>query len=190
MDVLIATGITDYLKRFMPLQALFHHMPVLNCYRCPYGWKDPDCGEMCTTVLEGMILAEDTNTVAAFIAELVIDEGGIIISSPPNYYQWVREIIEKYGMIYVADEIITSFGRTRTWFGIEHWRVEPDMITMGKGMTGGYLPLFATAVRDSIYQTFVDSGEILFHGFACIGVPTLSVAALKALQIIEEENLL
>jgi adenosylmethionine-8-amino-7-oxononanoate aminotransferase len=189
LGVLSATGITDFWKRYMPLPAYFVHIPAPHCYRCPYGAKYPSCDLLCTNVLEQMMIAEDPATVGAFIAEPVIGGGGVIIP-PPEYYNRVREICDRHAVIFIADEVITGFGRTGKWFGIEHWGVVPDMMTMGKGMTAGYLPMFAAAIREGIYRVLADSGEVLFHGFTYTGQPALCAAAVKVMQIIESENLI
>jgi putrescine aminotransferase len=187
--VLSATGVTDFWKRYLPLQPYHLHVPTPNCYRCPYGKEYPACDTLCATVLEQMILAEDPDTVAAFIAEPVLGSAGVVIPKP-DYYRRVRQICDKYNILFIDDEIITGFGRTGKWFGIEHWGVVPDIMTMGKGMTAGYLPMFATAVSQRIYQAFVDSGEMLYHGFTYTGQPALSAAALKVMEILETENLI
>jgi len=188
-SVLSATGMPDFWRRFLPLQPYHLHMPAPHCYRCAYGEKYPECDLLCAKVLEQMIVAEDPDTVAAFIAEPVAGGGGVIIPKP-EYYRLVRDTCTRLGVLFIDDEIITGFGRTGMWFGIEHWGVVPDMLTMGKGMTAGYMPMFATAIPERIYRVLVDSGETLFHGFTYTGVPALSVAALKVIQILESEGII
>lgn len=188
LGVLGATGLTDFWKRYMPLPAHFVHIPAPHCYRCPYGEKYPGCELLCARVMEQMIVAEEPDTVSVFIAEPVIGGGGIVIP-PPEYYGRVREVTGKYDILFISDEVITGFGRTGKWFGIEHWNVVPDLMTMGKGMTAGYLPMFATAVSDRVYRQLADSGEVLFHGFTYTGHPATSAAALKVIQVLEDENL-
>jgi putrescine aminotransferase len=189
MSTVSATGITDYWKRFMPLPAYHIHVPVPHAYRSPFGEDYPDSGAVYADILEQMIIAEDPDTVAAFIAEPVMGGGGIVIP-PPEYYPRVRQICDKYDILFIADEIITGFGRTGRWFGIEHWDVVPDIMTMGKGMTAGYLPMFATAITEDIYRVLVDSGEVLFHGFTYTGQPALAAAALAVMKVLEAENLI
>lgn len=189
LGVLSATGLSDYWKRFMPLPAYYMHVPAPHCYHCPYGEEYPDCDTLCTKVLEQMIIAEEPDTIAAFIAEPVIGGGGVIIPKP-EYYRRVREICDKHDIMFIADEVITGFGRTGRWFGIEHWDVVPDIMTMGKGMTAGYVPMFATAIRESMYRVLADSGEVLFHGFTYTGHPALSAASLKVIEVLESENLI
>jgi putrescine aminotransferase len=188
-SVLSATGIPDFWRRFLPLQPHHLHIPTPYCYRCPYGAQYPECDLLCAKVLEQMIVAEDPDTVAAFVGEPVLASGGVIIPKP-DYYRRVRETCSKYGMMFIDDEIITGFGRTGKWFGIEHWNVVPDIMTMGKGMTAGYLPMFATAVSDRIYHVLADSGEVLFHGFTYTGVPVLSAAASKVIEVLESEGII
>ena len=138
-------------------------------------------------MLEQLILAEDPETVAVFIAEPVMGGGGIIVLGA-DYLRRVREICTKYDITFVDDEIITGFGRTGKWFAVEHWGVQPDVMTMGKGMTAGYLPMFATAINERLYRALVDSGETLWHGFTYTGQPVLAATALKVMAILENER--
>lgn len=184
-----ATGIFEYWKHFMPMAPYHMHVPAPHCYRCPYGKQYPDCRVMCADVLEQMILAEEPSTVAAFMGEPVIGAGGVIIPKP-EYYRRVRDICDRYDVVYIDDEVITGFGRTGRWFGIEHFGVVPDILTMGKGMTAGYLPMFATAVNDRIHRLLADSGEVLFHGFTYTGQPALCAAALRVMEVLESERLI
>lgn len=189
LGVIGATGLTNYWKQFTPLPPNHFHVPAPHCYRCPYGKDYPDCEILCAAVLEQMIVSEEPEMVAAFIAEPVLGAGGVIIPKP-EYYRRVREICDKYGLLFIDDEVITGLGRTGKWFGIEHWGVVPDIITLGKAMTAGYLPMFATAISEKIYQTMVASGETFMHGFTYTGQPALSAAAFKVLEVLDSENLI
>lgn len=189
LGVVNATGHSDFWKQYAPLPANHVHVPAPYCYRCPYGAAYPQCDVLCAKVLEQMIIAEEPELVAAFIAEPVISAAGIVIPKV-EYYRRVREMCDRYEVLFIDDEIVTGFGRVGKWFGIEHFGVVPDMITMGKGMTAGYLPMFATAVSERIYRALTDSGETLYHGFTYTGQPVLCAAALKVMEIIKSENLL
>ncbi|MCL4465275.1 MAG: aspartate aminotransferase family protein [Chloroflexi bacterium] len=187
MGTVGATGLPDYWRRYLPLPGNNLHVPAPHCYRCPYGRSYPACDLLCADVLEQLIVAEDPDTISAFIAEPVMGGGGIVIA-PGEYFPRVRQICDKYDVLYVDDEVITGFGRTGKWFALEHWGVVPDIVTMGKGMTAGYLPMFATAISQRIYRVLADANETLYQGFTYTGQPAIAAAALKVMQILDEER--
>ena len=115
------------------------------CYRCPFALAYPQCGIQCAKHVEEVIQYEVPGTVAAIIMESICGSNGIFIQ-PPEYLPMIREICDKYGILMICDEVMTGFGRTGKWFGVDHWNVVPDMITMAKGLTSSYVPLGAVAV--------------------------------------------
>lgn len=138
------------------------HAPAPYCYRCPWKTTYPECGAKCALDVEQIIKHSTSGKIAAFIAEPIQGFGGVIVP-PPEYFKIVHEIVKKYGGLFIADEVQTGFGRTGDkWFGIEHWDVEPDIITMAKGMgngipAGGVIttPEIAEAMRGIIhFSTF------------------------------------
>lgn len=132
---------------------------------------------------------EGPETVAAFLAEPVQVEQGVLIP-PSDYFQEVRKLCDEYGILFIADEVITGFGRTGKMFGIEHWDVEPDLITFAKGVTSGYFPLGGVIISDEIHTVLKDKSQgILFKGFTNSGHPTAAAVALKNIDIIETEGL-
>lgn len=139
--------------------------------------------------IRNMIEQEGPETIAAFLAEPVQGAGGVII--PPNdYFKEVRKLCDDYGILFIADEVITGFGRTGKMFGLEHWGVVPDMMTFAKGVTSGYLPLGGVVVSDHIHETLKECSKgTLFHGFTYSGHPVAAAVALKNIEIIENENL-
>ncbi|SDI41505.1 aspartate aminotransferase family protein [Natribacillus halophilus] len=139
--------------------------------------------------IRDMIEREGPETIAAFLAEPVQGAGGVIIP-PRDYFQEVRKLCDEYGILFIADEVITGFGRTGKMFGLEHWQVTPDMMTFAKGVTSGYIPLGGVVVSDSIHQVLKErSTGTLFHGFTYSGHPTAAAVALKNIEIIENEQL-
>lgn len=141
--------------------------------------------------LEQAILEEGPDTVAAFIAEPMLGVGGHV---PPldDYFPRVRAICDKYNLLFICDEVVCGFGRTGRWFGIQHWNVVPDIMTIAKGVTSGYLPLGGAIISRRIVDTIdIELGEqTLSHGFTYSGHATCCAAANANLAIIERENLL
>jgi adenosylmethionine-8-amino-7-oxononanoate aminotransferase len=140
--------------------------------------------------LEEAILREGPDTVAAFIAEPVLGAGGVI---PPtlDYFPRIREICDRHQVLFIADEIITGFGRTGRWFALGHWGVQPDIVTFAKGVTSAYLPLGGTIVSRDVHQTILDAPvtERFMHAATYSGHPTCCAVALRNLDILEREGL-
>jgi putrescine aminotransferase len=136
-----------------------------------------------------IIEAEGPETIAAFIAEPVQGAGGVNIP-PDGYFQQIRKICDEYGILFIADEVITGFGRTGKMFGVEHWGVTPDIMSIAKGITSGYAQLGGVVLSERIHQELIDhSTETLFHGFTYSGHPVACAVALKNIEILEKENL-
>ena len=139
--------------------------------------------------LKALIEREGPETIAAYIAEPVQGAGGINIP-PENYFKEVREICDRYDILFIADEVITGFGRTGKMFGIENWDVLPDIMTIAKGISSGYVQLGGVVISERIHQDLVELSEgTLFHGFTYSGHPVACSVALKNIEIIENENL-
>jgi putrescine aminotransferase len=128
------------------------------------------------------------STVAAVVAEPVQGAGGLIVP-PDDYFPLVREVCDRHGVLLIADEVITGFGRTGRWFGMEHWNVKPDLMIFAKGVTSGYLPLSGVMLTRGVHDTLKSLGGAFPHGFTYSGHPTACAVALRNLQIIEEEGL-
>src|SRR5699024_5290569 len=139
--------------------------------------------------LREAIEAEGPETIAAFIAEPIQGAGGVIIP-PEDYFKEIRALCDAYGILVIADEIITGFGRTGTMFGMENWGVTPDVMTFAKGVTSGYIPLGGVVVSDAIHDVLKKHSKgTLMHGFTYSGHPTATAVGLKNIEIIEKENL-
>ena len=153
-----------------------------NCYRCPMGLEYPSCGIRCATDLEELIQTETNGSPAAFIAEPIQGVGGFI-TPPKEYFEVAVGIIRKYGALFVCDEVQTGFGRTGDkWFGIEHWGIEPDIMTMAKGIANG-MPVGATIAKEEIANSFTGLS------LATYGGNPVSMAATKAtLETMDDEN--
>ena len=185
------TGLPYFHKYYEPLLPGVVRMPRPFCYRCELGLTYPQCGLACADELERIIEHEGADTIGAFIAEPVQGVGGVVVP-PPGYFERIRAICDKYDVLLVADEVITGFGRLGTRFGIDRWKVVPDMIAFAKSVTSGYLPLGGVILKESLYQTLLDAGTdfALHHGFTYSGHPTVCAAGLANLAIIEREGLI
>lgn len=168
-----------------PGAAGFSLIPAPSCYRSQLGPGYPLDSSMYVDFLERQILHEGPELVAAFIAEPVMQGNGVQIP-PADYFPRVREICDRYDVLFIADEVITGFGRTGRWFGIEHWGVEPDIMTMAKGIAAGYVPLGATIVRKDIWDALPVFNDV--HTFG--GHPAGAAAALAMIEIYEREGMI
>ncbi|MCW1843817.1 aspartate aminotransferase family protein [Prosthecomicrobium hirschii] len=138
--------------------------------------------------LERMIRTLGPENVAAFIGEPIQGAGGVIIP-PATYWPEIQRICRKYDILLVADEVICGFGRTGRWFGSDYFGIEPDLMTIAKGVTSGYLPLGGVMVSDKVADVLVNLGEEFYHGYTYSGHPTCAAAALANLDIIQREGL-
>ena len=186
-----ATGQVGRRAKFEPLVPGFLHVDPPYCYRCPLKLEYPSCGLACVEEFQEVIEKEGAETVAAVIVEPIIGGGGVIIP-PDDYLPRLREICDQYDVLLILDEVITGFGRTGKMFASEHWGVEPDMTTLAKGVSSGYLPLGACAVTPEIFNTFVgptdedlEFSQVSTYG----GHPVCCAAALANLDILTRERL-
>ncbi|MGH9486392.1 MAG: aspartate aminotransferase family protein [Terriglobales bacterium] len=167
-----------------PTQPGIIHAHSAYCYRCPFGLSYPDCGVRCATDLEEQIKTSTSGKVAAILAEPIQGVGGFI--TPPNeYFPIVADIVHRHGGLFISDEVQTAWGRTGTkWFGIEHWGVQPDIITSAKGLANG-MPIGVTVARAEVADAFKGLTISTFGGN-----PVVTAAANAVLEFIEEQKLL
>ncbi len=161
------------------------HIPSYNCYRCMLGLKYPECNMRCARYLEEVIKLEGADSIAAVIAEPIQGSAGIIVP-PDEWWSIVRGICSRYDILLIDDEVMTGFARTGKMFAIEHWNVQPDVMTMAKGITAAYLPFGAVAVGDKVYEGL--KGRYIEHGFTYSGHPICSAAACAAMDIYVEDK--
>lgn len=190
MGALAATGQFQRKYKYEPLAPGFLHVPPPDCYHCPFGKQPDGCGLECAQIYDQVINWEMPETVAAVILEPVITGGGMIVP-PPGYLKRVREICDKYGVLLIVDEVICGFGRSGKHFGFQNFDVVPDIVSMAKGITSGYLPLSATAVRAELFDAFRTDAEYAhFRHVNTFGGNAVSCAvAVRALEIMEERSL-
>src|ERR1700730_16540476 len=138
-------------------------------------------------MIEEISQLEGSHTIAAFILETVVGTNGILIP-PDGYLAGVRKLCDKYGILMIADEVMSGFGRTGEWFAVDHWKVVPDLISMAKGLTSSYLPLGAVGMRHHIAQHFQD--QVFYGGLTYNSHPMGCAAALATIRVYEEDRLI
>ncbi len=166
----------------------FLHVPGPNAWAANRE-KDPEAyGQWCLEETARIIEREGAETIAAFFAEPIQGAGGVIVP-PPGYLTGLRELCREKKILFVADEVITAFGRLGDWFASNLWNLDPDLLIIAKGLTSGYLPLGGTLISDEIVETLYDGGYFA-HGFTYSGHPSCCAAALANLQVIESLGLI
>jgi putrescine---pyruvate transaminase len=171
----------------LPLPGFEHIMPP---YWYDYGGDQTheEFGRKAAQALEDKILELGADNVAAFIGEPIQGAGAVIIP-PETYWPEIQRICRKHDILLIADEVICGFGRTGHWFASEYFGIEPDFMTLAKGITSGYLPLSAVMVGERVAKTLYDKGGEFYHGYTYSGHPVCCAVALKNIEIIERENL-
>jgi adenosylmethionine-8-amino-7-oxononanoate aminotransferase len=186
-----ATSIERYHKMFGPAIPGFVYAPAPNPYRFDSDVKDGESiGQAAARAIEETILREGADTVAAVIAEPVQGVGGVIVP-PDDYFPLVRAICDRHGVLLIADEVITGFGRTGEMFALNRWQVQPDILSFAKGITSGYQPLGGIQISDAIREA-IDSApdtDLWMHGYTYSGHATACAVGLKNLEILEREKL-
>jgi len=180
-----ATGLANFWKGFEPLAPGFLHAPSPDPYRFS---GEGSAGVAYARALEEVVLKAGPKTVAAVVAEPVQGAGGVIVP-PADYFPQLRKVCDRYGLLLIADEVITGFGRTGRWFALEHWNVQADLMIFAKGVTSGYLPLSGVMLTRSVHETLKGVKGPFAHGFTYSGHPTACAVGLRNLQILEEERL-
>jgi adenosylmethionine-8-amino-7-oxononanoate aminotransferase len=191
LQAMSASGIAGYWKMFEPRVPGFLHIDTCYPYRCETVQPGETPGQAAARGLEEAILREGPETVAAFIGEPIHGAGGIIYPTD-DYWPRIREICTRYNVLLIADEIITGFGRTGRWFGLEHWKVQPDILSFAKGVTSGYLPLGGIMVSRDIQEALesVEPASRWMHGYTNSGHPPCCAVGLRNIEILEREKLL
>jgi len=154
------------------------------CYRCPIHLTYPQCDIACARDVARIIEFEDPEQISAFIGE-PIQQGFGAYAPPPEYWNIIREICDAYGILLIIDEVICGFGRTGKWFGVQHFDIQPDIITMAKGLSSGYVPLGGVGCTEEVLAPI----QIFNHLHTYANHPVGCAAALKNIEIIKEEKL-
>jgi adenosylmethionine-8-amino-7-oxononanoate aminotransferase len=184
-------GNPNFRRNYEPLLSGCFQIPSPYLYRNPFNETDPArLAEACIRVLEDEIAFQGADTVAAFIMEPVLGSGGVIVPHQ-SFMPMIREICDRHGILLIADEVITAFGRTGAWTGSRLWGVNPDMLCAAKAITNGYFPFGAVMISDKIASAFEenkDSFGTISHGYTYSGHPVGAAAALACLPEMEKAN--
>jgi adenosylmethionine-8-amino-7-oxononanoate aminotransferase len=175
-------------KYFGPFMAGVSRVPSPNRYRNDFGLDGEDGDIMCARFVEQEILVQGPEHVAAVIGEPISSANGTHVPSP-LYWQMLREICDRHGVLLIMDEVITGYGRTGTLFAAEHFGVVPDIMTMAKGISSGYAPVGAVAVRDELFEPFQTHGNAINHLLTFGGNAVAAAGANKNIEIIQREGL-
>lgn len=189
LGALSMSGHPERRIRFTPLLKDFPAVSPPYCYRCPYKSEAPQCGFPCAYELDTVVRRTGSEKIAAFIAEPVIGAAGGAITPPDGYYQIIKEICERHQILFIADEVMTGFGRTGTMLALEHWGVEPDIAALGKGMGAGYAPIAATLVSDRVMEPILQGSKIIMSGHTLSANPQACAASLAVLQYLIKHRL-
>jgi adenosylmethionine-8-amino-7-oxononanoate aminotransferase len=184
-------GIDLFHRIFKPLLFDVHHAAQPYCYRCPLGKTWPGCAMACADEVE-RILEARAGKVAALVIEPLVQGADGMITQPPGYLRRMRELCDRHGALLVCDEVATGWGRTGTTFAVEQEGVLPDILTMAKGLTGGYLPLAATITTEAVFESFLGSHasrRTFFHGHTFAGNPLACAAATASMTLFRERRL-
>ena len=183
-------GIDRFHETYRPLLFATASIPSPYCYRCPLDLSPADCGLRCADALEDVLAAEGDRVAAVVIEPLVQGAAGII-TAPDGHLRRVADIARRHGVLLVVDEVATGFGRTGKMFACEHEGIEPDILCLAKGLTGGYLPLSATLATSAVFDAFLarpEEHKTLYHGHSYSGNPLCCAAAMANLDVFENEQ--
>jgi len=185
-----ASGLYHRKAPFEPGPPGHIHVAPHYCYRCPYGQAYPSCDVFCARFVEQVILWEGPETVSCFIADPVMFNAGVL-APPKEYFPIIRQICDKYDVLLIYDEIITGFGRTGRMFAADTYQTVPDILVMGKGITGGYAPLAGMAVRDRVAAAFWgELGKEFADGHTYGGNPIACAAAHANISYLIENDVI
>ncbi len=188
-----ALAISGQAGRRQPFAPMLLTQPMIaptSCYRCPFG-KEPDsCDVPCASDLETAVLDVGPENVAAFIAEPIVGSSAPGRHPPERYWPRIREICDRYGVLFIADEVMSGNGRSGRWWAMQHTNIAPDLLTTAKGLSAGYSPLGAVLAREEHYRALRDLPGAFRHGHTFAGNPLSCAVGDHVIDVIEREGLL
>ena len=191
MGALSMSGHVSRRKNFVSSLLPYPKISAPNCYRCPEKSEYPTCNISCAYRLKETIQMVGEEYISAFIAEPIVGAAGGAITPPLEYYRIIREICDEFDILFIADEVMTGFGRTGVNFGMEHWDVTPDMIVFAKGASAGYYPLAGVIISEKIYQVLRDGKKGIFApGHTYSGTPMAGAVGVKVIEYMKRYDLI
>ena len=189
---LAAIGLSGHPARRRPVRSMLPDWPrasAANCYSCPFGKSRSTCALDCANSIEDVILEAGPDRVAAVVIEPVVGASGGAVPSPPGYLRAVEQICRKYGVLLIADEVITGLGRTGRWFGCDEEDVRPDLLVLGKGVSGGYAPLGAVLLTSQVHAALRDGSAQFPLGHTYAANPLSTATGLAVLRYVRDHEL-
>ena len=190
LGALSAMGRTAFRTPFAPMLKDAVHIPPPYCLRCAYGLEPTGCEFRCALALDETIENLGAETVSAFLAETI--SGGTLAACPPpaGYWEVVRDICDRHRVLLILDEVMCGMGRTGRWFGCDHYDLRPDIMTLGKGLAGGVIPLSAAGVQESHFDAIRENSKTFVHGGTHTHHAVSAAAGLSVVRILEREDLI
>lgn len=183
------SGLTARRRMYTPMFRDMPKIPPAFCYRCPFEKDRATCNLLCARSLEDAICQAGPENVAAFIAEPVVGSALAACPAPEGYFQVIREICDRYNVLFIVDEVMTALGRTGKMWGIEHWDVTPDIIAMSKSMTAGHFPVAAIMARNELWETLRSANSHFRAGHTMNASAVGMAATIATINYIQEHNL-
>jgi len=177
-------------KKYAPLLLDFPKVAQCYCYRCPFGGTPETCNVACAHELESMLKLVGADTISAFIAEPIVGAACGALVPHRDYFKIIRQICDKYDILFIDDEVMAGFGRTGSMFAIEDYGVVPDLICVAKGMSAGYSPLGGVIAKEEIFDTFLKGSGIFVHGHTYGGNPLSAAVAVAVVNTLVRDNLI
>ncbi len=190
LGALALSGHTGRRHLYLPLLQHTPHIQPAYCYRCSFGLKPENCALECAIDLERTILYEGPESISAFIAEPIVGATAGVLVPRDGYFQKIREICDRYDILFIADEVMTGVGRTGKNFGIDHWQVVPDMVVAAKGLSSGYTPIAAVIVKEEIYRTIKEGSGAFIHGHTYSQNPLSCAIGCAVIDYLLKHNLI
>lgn len=190
MGALSMSGHPGRRARFVPILEDFPTIHPPYCYRCPYKLEAPECGYLCASELATAINRIGAENIAAFIAEPVIGAAGGAIAPPKGYLKVIKKICEEHDILFIADEVMTGFGRTGTMLASEQWDVIPDIVALGKGMGAGYAPIAAALASDKVMEPILAGTKSVMSGHTLSANPQACSVSLAVLEYLEKNQIM
>ena len=174
----------------MPMLMGVPHIAPACCYRCAFDKKYPDCGVMCAKELERVVVQEGPDYISAFTCETIVGAAAAAVTPVAEYYQIVRQICDKYNILWIADEIMSGLGRSGTFTAVEQWGVTPDLVVLAKGLSSGYAPLAAILIKEKVFEAFSKSNSPYVGGHTYNAHPVTATVGLSVLEYLDRNKII